>query len=208
MVIDEIKFQIKKFIFKRKYNAVVMSKLVSFNVKLGEKVIIFPNVRIDPGVAIGSYTYVIGPSIIKTGEIGKYCSIAEGVYIGPDNHPYTYVTTHPILYSKKFNFIDKDIHYDKTIPIIGNDVWIGRNVTILRGVHIGDGAVIGAGAVVTKDVPPYAIVGGVPAKIIKYRFDKNVIDKLLQIRWWDWPEEKIRNAIDLFYDVEKFIKEF
>lgn len=208
MVISEIKFQIKKLIFKKKYDAVVMSKLVAFNIKLEKKVKIFSNVRIDPGVIIGAYTYVIGPSIIKAGIIGKYCSIAEGVYIGPDNHPYNFITTHPILYSKNFNFIKKDILYDKNIPVIGNDVWIGRNATILRGVHVGDGAVIGAGAVVTKDIPPYAIVGGVPAKIIKYRFDQNVIDKLLQIRWWDWSEEKIQKSIDLFYNVEKFTKEF
>ncbi|MGL9729055.1 virginiamycin A acetyltransferase [Enterococcus sp. DIV0756] len=79
--------------------------------------------------------------------------------------------------------------------IIGNDVWIGYEATILSGVTIGDGAIIGAKAVVTKDVPAYSVVGGVPAKKIKHRFDSETIQKLQQLKWWDWPDEKIRQAI-------------
>ena len=81
---------------------------------------------------------------------------------------------------------------------IGNDVWIGCNATILRGVKVGDGAVIGANSLVNRDVPPYAIVGGVPARIIRYRFDERVVEQLLRIRWWDWSDEKIRAHIALF----------
>ena len=82
--------------------------------------------------------------------------------------------------------------------IIGNDVWIGSHALILGGVKIGDGAVIGAGAVVTKDVPPYAVVGGVPARIIKYRFSQEIIDKLLEIKWWNLPENILKENIKLF----------
>ena len=91
-------------------------------------------------------------------------------------------------------------------PVIGNDVWVGMNVIIMRGVTIGDGAVIAAGSVVTADVEPYSIAGGIPAKHIRYRFSKEIIESLLEIRWWDWPEEKIRKNVHLFYDIENFIR--
>ena len=92
--------------------------------------------------------------------------------------------------------------------VIGNDVWIGANVSILPGVYIGDGAVIAAGAVVTKDVEPYAIVGGVPAKVIRYRFSPKEIYILLKIKWWDWSVEEVERNIELLYDPVKFIAAF
>ena len=91
---------------------------------------------------------------------------------------------------------------------IGHDVWIGANALILPEVTIGDGAVIAAGAVVTRDVPPYAIVGGVPARVIRYRFSPEMIDAFLEIKWWDWPLEKIKENFDLFYHPELFCKAF
>lgn len=91
---------------------------------------------------------------------------------------------------------------------IGNDVWIGTIAVILSGVHIGDGAVVGAGAIVTKDVEPYEIVGGVPAKHIRYRFSKEMIASFLRIKWWDWPLSKIEENIELFYQPELFCKTF
>ena len=130
-------------------------------------------------------------------------SVAYGVRIGLPEHPVNMVSTSPKIYRNiKLKDI-KDVYFP---PIIGNDVWIGANAIILQGVTIGDGAIIAAGAVVTKDVPPYAIVGGVPAKVIKYRFSDDVILKLLEIKWWDKPEEWTTQNLDKFTDVSGFVK--
>ena len=160
-------------------------------------------------VEIGKYTYGLwGAEIAPKTKIGAFCSIAPNVKIGLMNHPMDYVSTHPFLYYKDRGFVKEDIQIpQKSAPIIGDDVWIGTNVVILPGVHIGQGAIIGAGAVVTKDVPPYACVGGVPAKLLKYRFPKETIEKLLKINWSQKDDEWIKNNIELFYDVDKFISE-
>lgn len=130
-------------------------------------------------------------------KIGKYCSIAGGVTILlGGNHRTDWVTTFPfsVYWHKVAGHIQGHLTTKGNV-IIGNDVWIGWGAMILSGVTIGDGAVIGANALVTKNVPPYAIVGGNPAKIIKYRFDEDTINKLLAIAWWDWSEDKIASAL-------------
>jgi virginiamycin A acetyltransferase len=140
-------------------------------------------------------------------EIGAFCSIADGVKFVFGNHAMDRVSTFPF---RAVCFGDSP-HADaesKGNIIIGNDVWIGACSVILSGVKIGDGAVIASGAVVSKDVAPYSVVGGVPAKLIKYRLESEQITSLLAIRWWEWPDSKIRDNADLFYgDVDAFIRQ-
>lgn len=157
------------------------------------------------------------PQVLGFGEgacviVGKYCSIATGVSIMTGGeHRVDWVTTYP------FSAIWPDVAghipgHPKTKGnvIIGNDVWIGMNVFILSGVTIGDGAVIGAGALVSKDIPPYAIVGGNPAKLIRYRFDPQTIKKLLSIAWWNWSDEEIIKAMPLLLsnDISSFVNQY
>ena len=150
---------------------------------------------------IDKFTYVSKNTTILNSDIGKFCSIASGVKINLPNHPIDFISTHPIFYSKNYNKYNK-ISNSKFIESyrvdIGNDVWIGENSIILSGVKIGNGAIIAAGAVVNRDVPDYAVVGGVPAKLIKYRFTEEEISILLNNKWWDWSINNILNNIDNF----------
>lgn len=166
-------------------------------------------------VECGEYTYG-QPRILHWGEpakliIGKYCSIASEVciFLG-GNHRTDWVTTYPFTALPDWPAA-KDISghpATKGNVVIGNDVWIGFNATILSGVTIGDGAVIGANAVVTKAVSPYSIVAGNPAKLIKYRFDQEKIEKLLKISWWKWEKEKVSSLVPLLLsnNVETFLE--
>jgi acetyltransferase-like isoleucine patch superfamily enzyme len=159
-------------------------------------------------VLLGDYSYISGPnSYVEDAIIGKYCSIARNVIIGVSGHNYEWVTTSPIITSKSYGFINENVlEPQKEIPVIGNDVWVGLNVVIMRGVVIGDGAVIAAGSVVTKNVEPYSITAGIPAKHIKYRFNIDQISNLIAIKWWDWNDDKIKNNSELFYDIDEFIE--
>ena len=141
--------------------------------------------------------------------IGKYCSIAKDVgVITGGIHPMDRVSTYPfrIQFNLKGKYKD-GMPYTKGDIVIGNDVWIGTNVTILSGVKVGDGAVIATNSILSKDVPPYAVVGGNPARIIRYRFSQEVIDELLEIKWWDWSDEKVIESITQLSskNIEEFI---
>ena len=169
------------------------------------------DVRIDKGctvqegVIIGNYTYISKRTVVwEDVQIGRYCSISVGCSIGVGNHYMDRLTTSPFIdFDKQLN--EKCNHEKNSVKtVIGNDVWIGVNVVIKAGVTVGDGAVIGAGAVVTKNVPDYAIVAGVPAKVIRYRFNSNQIEKLKETRWWELEPDTLKQLhfenIDLCID--------
>ena len=157
---------------------------------------------------VGNYTYgsdkldIIGIESGKKVKIGKFCSIADGVtiFIGA-NHRVDWFTTYPFghIHENEFSKVKKDQGHPSTKGdvIIGNDVWIATKAVIMSGVKIGDGAVVGAYSIVTKDVPPYTIVAGNPAKQIRKRFDDMVINKLLELKWWDKTESEINEISDI-----------
>jgi phosphonate metabolism protein (transferase hexapeptide repeat family) len=150
---------------------------------------------------IGDYSYLGPDCAVADAEIGKFCAIAASVRIGPPNHPMDRPTLHRFTYCPEYYEpgVERDHRFfaqrraDKVI--IGNDVWIGHGVTVLPKVTIGNGAILAAGAVVTKDVPPYTIVGGVPAKLIRERLSRALAARLQRIAWWDWPFELIMQRL-------------
>lgn len=160
--------------------------------------------------SIGRYTYTCYDDEIVNCEIGQFCSISDDVIIGGAEHPIEWGSTSPVFQNVKHSGPKKRFanHRFDGIPrsIIGNDVWIGKRVIIKAGVHIGDGAIVGAGAVVTKDVPPYAIVAGVPARIIRYRFDADTIARLLTIKWWDMTDEQLERYAGAINNVDAFLR--
>ncbi|WP_210137654.1 CatB-related O-acetyltransferase [Staphylococcus sp. GDH8C109P] len=139
--------------------------------------------------SFGNYSYIGFNSDLNNVQIGSYCSISSDVKIGLGKHPINFFSTSPIFYSSKnpFNLNINKVKYDDRpdLTIIENDVWIGTNVIIIDGVTIGNGAIIAAGSIVTENVGEYEIVGGVPAKVIKRRFDESTIQKLLESKWWE-----------------------
>ena len=145
---------------------------------------------------IGDFSYSGSNTTINFSKIGKFCSLARNVDIGGFDHDYHKVTTMPMFRFNQLSSGEKPVFKSNELCEIGNDVWIAAGTQILHKVKVGDGAVIGGGAVVTKDVPPYAIVVGVPARVIKYRFEDKFIDRLLSIKWWDWPENIILENIN------------
>lgn len=187
------------------------------------------NVISNPNITVGDYTmyndFVNDPTQFEKNNvlyhypvngdrliIGKFCSIACGAkfIFTSANHTLKSLSTYPFpIFFEDWGLDKKDVAAawdNKGDTVIGNDVWIGFEAVILAGVHIGDGAIIGARAVVTKDVPPYTVVGGVPAREIKKRYDEATVSKLVQMKWWDWPYEKIRQHLTQLMrgEVDKF----
>lgn len=156
-------------------------------------------------VSIGKHSYVGKSCIISDAKIGNFCSIAGYSQIGGGMHPIEMVSTSPCFLSGRsstgHNFAQIFFQSSSTVEI-GNDVWIGAGCYVKSGVRIGTGSIIGAHSVVTHDVEPYSIVAGVPAKLIRMRFDDNTIQKMNSIKWWDWPDEKIRKFSTHFSDPE------
>jgi acetyltransferase-like isoleucine patch superfamily enzyme len=165
------------------------------------------------GIRVGKWTYgswelvKSNPSAIAS--IGAFSSFARNVRITAQNHPTVAVTTSPILYDPSRGFVganaETPFEPERNRPVvIGNDVWVGENVTILPSVTIGDGAVIGAGAVVTRDVPDYAVMAGVPARTLRFRFPPEIISGLKASRWWSWDDQTIRSRMADFSDPKRF----
>ena len=179
---------------------------------LGEWTDIGPNCSIVES-DLGDYTYCAGDVSIIYATVGKFCSIASHVRINPGNHPMHRVTQHHMTYRRRmFGFGEDDQDFfrwrrDHHVTI-GHDVWIGHAAIIMPGITIGTGAVIGSGAVVTKDVAPYTIVGGVPAKVIRERFSAETAERLQQIAWWDWPRDVLEARFDDLLDLETFVETY
>ena len=184
---------------------------------------------VAPGItSVGKYSYgSLSKNHPYIKSIGNFCSFAPGVDVVV-NHEMDYITTHPIIYAgknlpneeKDYNlFEDKTWYLEGIEPhstvkkrkriTIGHDVWLGKNVLIANYANIGNGVIAGAGAVITKDVPDYAIVAGVPAKIIRYRYTTEQIEALNRIKWWNWSDDEIRERFDdLYLPIDEFIKKY
>lgn len=200
-------------------NSKVFKQVVVKNTELGDNSIIGDYGRVENCIfgkhvdiqrysmiyhsQIGDYTYTGRNFICWHANIGKFCSISWNVSIGGANHDYNRIAQHAFLYARQFGLLDGEPLYDRFLSKcnIGNDVWIGCNAVICRNVTIGDGAVIAAGAIVTKDVEPYTIVAGVPAKVIKRRCSKSLADKLINLKWWNLPSKVIKDNLCLFGEI-------
>ncbi len=169
----------------------------------------------DPRVRVGRHSYGVFERTVFMARdedrlsIGNFCSVAEGVRFIYGNHPTQTVTTFPLRTILREQW-QRNVDAVSRGPItVGNDVWIASDSLVLSGVTIGDGAVIGAGSVVTRDVAPYSLTAGVPARHVRFRHTEGQVAQLLRIRWWDWPDEKILAHLDALYgDVETFIEQF
>lgn len=176
---------------------------------------IHPTAKVNSGCNIldssfDRYSYCGCDCQIASTEIGEFCSIGDRVYIGAAEHPMDWVSMSPVFEDTNHSGPDKRFARLELPPIkttlIGSDVWIGYGAIVKQGVKIGHGAVIGSGAVVTKDVPPYAVVGGVPARIIKYRFDDETIALLLETKWWEMNDKDIQRYAHLITSPNAFLE--
>jgi acetyltransferase-like isoleucine patch superfamily enzyme len=192
--------------FSQGYLTLVLDSNIEPNVRVYDRAVILHS-------SINSFTYIADNTRISQTAIGKFCCIGQNCIFNLGRHPSRdFVSSHPIFFSTYkqvgITFADQN-YFEEEKPIkIGNDVWTGANVIILGGLTIGDGAIIAAGAVVTKDVPPYAIYGGVPAKLIRYRFDRKKINFLLDFKWWNKDEEWVKANFKQFHSIDKFVQAY
>lgn len=201
------KLLVKKIYFAYRYKAKIESPLISFDSVLGEGVVIKSGSVISHS-QIGQYSYLNFGVEVYRSDIEAFCSLGQSCQIGPNEHLLNYITTCEALYSPKV--LDTVNTQNQTRTQIGPDVWVGAKAIVLKGRKVGVGAVIAAGAVVTTDVPPYAIIAGVPAKVIHYRFSQAEIALLIQSKWWQVPAGnliKILQQVD-YYDKKCNVQKF
>ncbi len=195
--------------YKEKHLVVGLNSEI-VNAKIGRYVALNFNV-VFRNSSIGDHSYINSNTHVFNTSIGKFCSIGSGVQFGLGKHPTSMVSTHPAFFAnnKLFKtFSDKAYIEEYSQIKVGNDVWIGDGAVIMNDITIEDGAVIAARAVVTKDVKPYAIVGGVPAKILKFRFDEETIKRIRETKWWDREEKWFEDNYKLFHTPDDFISKF
>lgn len=189
----------------------VESRFVSFGARIGLRAIIRAGVHAERNLELGDFSYISGPgTFVEAARIGRFCSIARQTVIGVSGKDMARVTTHDFITAPDYGRLTKNVRppQQKPAPVIGNDVWIGINAVIMRGVTIGDGAVIGANAVVSRDVPPYTVFGGNPARHIRDRFPPEQAAALQRIRWWDWTPQQLQDRVSDFFDVQQFIEKY
>jgi len=186
------------------------SLIIKSRIRDGGPMYLNRNTQVGPDVIVGKYFGMNESCFIARATVGAFCSIGARTAINPFNHPTNWLSTHEFQYHPKaYDWVAeyKDFERLERTPdmyehvTIGNDVWTGHNVNVLSGISVGDGVIIGAGSVVTKDVPPYAIVAGVPATIKRYRFSENIIERLLRVKWWDLKLQELSGLP--FKDIER-----
>lgn len=186
------------------FNTLIRNSILGFDVFIGSDCLFNSS-------SVGDNTYCNSNTRVNHTAVGKFCSIGSNVKIGIGSHPTHMATTHPAFYAnnKGFKTFADKMYYQEEHGnnIVGNDVWIGSDVTILNNVKVGNGAIVAIGSIVTKDVPDYAVVAGIPAKIIKYRFNENDIAFLNEIKWWDFESVLLSENFKIMHDIES-LKEF
>jgi len=170
----------------------IQSIAVSAHARLGRQVGLAVDVVVGDDVQIGDFTYVNRGAIVVSASVGRFCSIGYYSQIGVEDHPIDGLSTSPLLYGPA-NVVGATTHSSESNgpAVLGSDVWIGGNAIVRQGVTIGHGAVVGANSVVIRDVPPYAVVVGAPARVVRFRFSDEVIAALLELEWWNTPEGRL-----------------